>query len=112
MSLTAGERVRFFHEKYGIPPDISIIVPTIDDLASQPPEGYTSVYIESHWYGLRFPQHPFICTLLKRIKQPLGQLNPMSYCVIVACYIMWFRFKCRGMTVGEFYEFVFRDSEL
>ena len=70
-----------------------IRIPTSNDRACYPPQGYQTVYQDALEAGLRIPLHPFLIALLNFYQVGLGQIVPNSWRLVISFLTLALREK-------------------
>ena len=91
LSFLSKSDIGSWGERFMVGADISI--PTCNERACYPPEGYQCIYQDALEAGLRIPPHPFIIALMNFYQVGLGQIVPNSWRLVISFLILALREK-------------------
>ncbi|XP_028093398.1 uncharacterized protein LOC114293527 [Camellia sinensis] len=102
-TLTVAD-LEVIRERYQIPAEVDLLLPTSGERPSTARPGEFSLYEEALKGGLRLPLPQVVVDVLNRLEVAPGQLMPNAWKILLACASAWP--KANGgeaMTIDEFF---------
>lgn len=103
-STVSATDLEAMREKYQVPAEIELLLPTSTERPSDARPGKFALYEEALKGGLRLPLPQVVVDVLNRLEVAPGQLMPNAWKILLACASAWPKVnEGATMTVDEFF---------